>query len=136
MSTLFHVSAECNGEYQPTITDQREAAEIFATMDLDHWANRAQTFVEFLTDQARIMRLRPDHPWFLWLADQVERLAGEAEYLNAKDIIQFEDRREVMERPCVHTIAALESIRLVAQLSPECLAAELNRAATTLEKAL
>jgi hypothetical protein len=122
--------------YHPTIADQREAAEIFATMDLDHWANRAQTFVEFLHDQARIMRLRPDHPWFAWLADEIEAMAGMAEYLQAKDPIQLDDRREVMARPCVHTVAALESIRLVAQLSPQCLADELNRAAAILEKAL
>jgi hypothetical protein len=126
----------CNGEYHPTITDQREAAEIFATMDLDHWANRAQTFVEFLHDQARIMRLRPDHPWFEWLADQVEAMAGEAEFTGARDPIQLEDRHEVMATPCVHTVAALESIRLVAQLSPQCLADELMRAAATLEKSL
>jgi hypothetical protein len=137
MSTLSHVSPVCNGEYIPTDADWRDAAEYGAIATLDRLgADEAQTFAEFLSDQVRVMRLRDDHPWFLWLADQVERFAGEATYLGAKDPIQLDDRREVMARPCVHTVAALESIRLVAQLSPQCLADELNRAAATLEKAL
>jgi hypothetical protein len=137
MSTLSHVSATCNSEYIPTEADRRESAEYGAIMMLDRLgADEAQTFGEFLADQVRVLRLRDNHPWFEWLADQVERLAGEAEFTHAKDPIQLEDRREVMGRPSLHAVAALESVRLVAGLVAPCLSNELLRAAATLEKAV
>lgn len=120
----------------PTPEEEREGAEIMACMCLDHFLPPAATFPEFLTNQARLCAIREDHPWFVWLGKRIGDLASRAGFCRAQTPEQYEERTEVMSRP-TGAAYSIEMIRTVASLIDQsCLAAELTRAADTLDRVI
>lgn len=119
----------------PTAAEEREGAEIMACMCLDSFAP-AQTFSEFLANQARLCNIREDHPWFAWLGEQIAELARRADFLQARDPGQYTERCEAMAYPAgaYHALAIVRSVAGLLESPSSALAPDLYRTADTLER--
>jgi hypothetical protein len=120
----------------PTPEEEREGAEICATMHLDSYMPRHPSFKCFLAEQARLAKIRDNDANWEWLGNMLTEHAARALFCKARTAAEYDARVEVMSGNH-EAKQAVEMIRIVAGLLDHpfrAAADELHRAADRLDR--